>query len=148
MPARIEQLRTPINRRSLSTFFTIARFGPDTLFVFASLSVLSVTLYLGGLWYLSLTTLIGLGVIFCVESFETISLSRAEYRQIVGAKCLVLQPASPESRGIVRLFTSDGNLESELWSTEFSTSPVQEGSVAVVTGIKSVILEISKDGNS
>ncbi len=148
MSAKIEPPKTTLNRWSLSNFFTIARFGPDTLFIFGILSVLIVALYVWGIWYLSMATAIGLGVILCVESVETISLSRAEYRLIVGAKCLVLRSASPESRGIVRLFNSDGNLDSELWSTEFSTSPVQEGFVATVTGIKSVILEIAKERDS
>jgi len=147
MKVKTLELRGTVNRRTLPNFFTIARFGPDTLFIFGILSLLIGVLYFWGTWYLLSAVVIGLLVIFCVESIETISLSRAEYRHIVGAKCLVVQSATTEARGIVRLFTSDGKLESEMWSTEYSKSPVEEGKVAIVAGMKSVILEIDGENN-
>ncbi len=143
MTTRLEGFQNAFNRRSLSNFFTIARFEPDTLLVFGLLSALTLALYCWGLWYMALSVVLILIVIFCVESTETIHMARAEYRQIVGAKCLVLQRASRENRGIVRLITPDGNLDPELWSTELSQTPVEEGNIATVTGMKSVILEIA-----
>jgi uncharacterized protein (DUF58 family) len=146
MMTQLEGLRNAFNRRALSNFFTIARFGPDTLAIFSLLAALAVGLYYWSMWYLSASVLLILMILVFVESFETISLSRAEYRQIVGAKCLVLQTASPESRGIVRLFSSDGYLDAELWSTEFSQDPITAGKVASVTRMNSTILEIARLG--
>ena len=82
-------------------------------------------------------------MIFCVESMETISLSRAEYREIIGTKCLVLRSASTENRGIVRLYNVGGSLDPELWSTEVSKIPVADGEVATVIAMNSMILEIA-----
>lgn len=135
--------RSTFSTGSLTNFFTIARFGPDTLATFGLLTCLTVVLYYLGAWYLSLAVVGTIVVIFCVESTETISLSRAEYRKIVGAKCLVLQSASAEKRGIVRLYNTNGSLDLELWSTEVSKSPANEGEVATVTGMSSMILEIA-----
>jgi hypothetical protein len=132
------------SRGPFSNFFTIARFGPDTLVIFAILSAMGIALYYWGIWYLAAAVLSTLIAIFCVESLETIHMSRAEYRQIVGARCLVLQGSSIDRRGIVRLFNVDGSLDPELWSTEVSKEPVNEGSLALVTGMNSVILEITK----
>jgi hypothetical protein len=143
MAIQFEGLRNVFSRRAFSNFFTIARFGPDTLAIFSLLSALAVGLYYWGIWYLSVSVLLILMILFFIESIETISLSRAEYRQIVGAKCLVLQSASPDSRGIVRLFSSDGYLDAELWSTELSQYPVATGKVATVTRMNSMILEIA-----
>jgi|SRR5579872_3845432 len=137
--------RHVIGRKSFSDFFSIARFGPDTLAIFGLLSGLATVLYHFDLWYLTGAVLATLFVLFLVEAVETITLSRAEYRKIVGAKCLVIKEATRENRGIVRLFGSDGNLVRETWSTEFSQAPVPEGSLAKVTGMRSVILEISAD---
>ena len=134
-----------LNRQSFSNFFNIARFGPDTMVIFGLLAGLAALLYYVALWYLSSAVLVTIIVIFCVESAETIVLSRAEDRKIVGAKCLVIKRATPESRGIVRLFNSNGSLDQEAWSTEFSQIPVPTGSLARVTGMRSVILEISEE---
>lgn len=128
---------------SLANFFTVARFGPDTLAIFGLLACLTGVLYYIGTWYLSLAVVATVVVIFCVESTETINLSRAECRKIVGAKCLVIQVASAESRGIVRLYNANGLLDPELWSTEVTKFPAKEGQVATVTAMNSVILEIA-----
>jgi len=143
MTTQLEGLRNAFSRRALSNFFTIARFGPDTLAIFSLLSALAVGLYYWGTWYLSACVLLILMILFCIESIEKISLSRAEYRQIVGAKCLVIHSASPESRGIVRLFSANGYLDAELWSTELSQYPVAIGKIATVTRMNSTILEIA-----
>jgi hypothetical protein len=140
---RFEGLQDTFSRRTLSNFFTIARFGPDTLVVFSLLSVLGAGLYFWGMWYMAVAVVLTIGLIFLAESSEMISLSRAEYPQILGSRCLVLKRATKESRGIVRLYDSRGHLEHELWSTEFSDSSVSEGAVAKVIGMKSVILEIA-----
>lgn len=144
MVSRPNDVRNAFSRESLSNFFTIARFGPDTLIVFAILSGMAIGLYYWGMWYVSVAVVSTLIILFCIESVETIVLSRAEYRQIVGARCLVIQGATSDSRGIVRLFSPDGNLDPELWSTEISQSPLSAGEMAIVTGMNSVILEISR----
>ena len=143
MIPRSDGLRATLSRRSLSNFFTIARFGPDTIFVFAVLSAMTGALYYAGLPYLSIPVFLTLMVLFFVESVETISLSRAEYKQIIGTRCLVIRSASTERRGIVKLIDSKGKLDQELWSTELSQNPVMEGTVAIVTGMNSAILEIA-----
>jgi hypothetical protein len=136
------ELRTAFSRRSLSNFFTIARFGPDTITIFSVLSALTLVLYYWGLGYLSIPVILTLAILFCIESTETISLSRAEYREIVGAKCLVVRGAVRDNRGIVQLYNSDGTLDPELWSAE-SAHSLEDGAVAKVTGMRSVILEIA-----
>ena len=131
----------PKNRRAASSFFTIARFEPDTLGLFGLLAAATAGLLLTGWVYLSLLTSGVLVVIFVIESMETIHLDRVEERRIVGAKCLVLKRASATERGIARLFRADGRLDPELWSFE-AASPVEEGEVALVRGMRSVILEV------
>ena len=143
MTSQVGATKNIISRQVFSNFFTIARFGPDTLFIFTLLSTLAAGLYYWGLWYLSLSVVLTLAVLLIVESTETISLSRAEDRQILGARCLVLQSASPERMGIVRLFSSNGNLDPELWSTDYSKVRLETGKIGVVTGMNSVILEIT-----
>jgi hypothetical protein len=129
--------------QSISSFFTIARFGPDTLVVFGILAIVTIALVAVQLPYLSYLTAVTLLVIFLVESFEMITLQRAEKRQIVGVRCLVIKRASIGERGIARLFTADGKLDPETWSIE-STLTLEEGQIGVVTGLHSIILEISR----
>ena len=129
--------------QSISSFFTIARFGPDTLLVFGILAIATIALIEVQFPYLSYLTAVTLLVIFLVESFEMITLQRAEKRQIVGAKCFVIKRASIGERGIARLFTADGKLDPETWSIE-STFTLEEGQIGVVTGLHSIILEISR----
>ncbi|MGI0090850.1 MAG: hypothetical protein ACREBS_03990 [Nitrososphaerales archaeon] len=131
-----------LSSQSLSSFFTIARFGPDTLVIFGLLIASTVSLLFYGLVYFSLMTAGALVVIFLVESVETIGLARAESRQIVGAKCMVLKQTSLGERGIVKLFAPDGRLDPELWSAESNTM-IRAGEVARVTGIRSIILEVT-----
>jgi len=132
------------SRQKLSNFFTIARFDPDVLAIFALLSALAVVLWYFGLPYLSYPFLGLISVIFLIESTERISLSRPEPRRIIGAKCVIVQKATRERRGIVRLFTSDDRLELETWSTEMSLQSIEVGEIAIVSSMNSVILEIQK----
>jgi membrane protein implicated in regulation of membrane protease activity len=128
--------------QSLSSFFTIARFGPDTLVIFGILAIVTFALIAVQLPLLSYLTAVTLLVIFLVESFEMISLQRAEKRQIVGAMCFVIKRVSIGERGVARLFSVDGKLDPETWSIE-STSILEVGQIGVVTGLHSIILEIS-----
>lgn len=131
-----------VNGRAISSFFTIARFEPDTLALFGLLIAATVALFLYGFVYLSYLTAGVLVLIFLIESSETITLDRAEHRRIVGAECLVLKRVSTTERGIARLFKADGRLDPELWSVEAS-SPIMEGEVALVNGMRSVILLVA-----
>lgn len=106
------------------------------------LTGVTIALYYWGFWYLSYVVMLALLVLLCIESTETISLSRAENRQIIGAKCLVIREATLDSRGIVKLFDSNGDLDGELWSTEFSNTLASEGSIVQVVAIKSIVLQI------
>jgi hypothetical protein len=133
---------TAASRQRLSDFFTIARFGPDSIGVFAFLGILSFGLYYSGFWYLSSAIIVLFGIIFFIECIEKISLSRAQTRRVIGARCLVVQKATGDHRGIVRLFDPEGSLEYELWSIECSNQAVETGQVAIVTGMNSIILEI------
>ncbi len=142
LAGQLAEMKNAFSRQSLSNFFTIARFGPDTLVIFTLLTGISLALYYWGMWYLSAAVILTLIILFMIESTETISLSRAEYRQILGSKCLVIQSATPGSRGIVRLYSSAGCLDGELWSTDYSQSPIRAGKIATVTGINSTILQI------
>ena len=127
----------------LSTFFTIARFGPDTMVILGALAAATVVLFYSGFPdYLPLATASVLGVIFLVESVETISLERPYYRQILGARCFVVKKAGRVEKGIVKLYTPEGVLENELWSSE-SEIDIPEGDSAVVVGMRSAILEIA-----
>lgn len=132
------------SRQKLSNFFTIARFDPDVLGIFGLLTVIAAVPWYLDLSYLSYPILGLILVIFLIESTERISLSRPEPRRIIGAKCLIIQKATRERRGIVRLFTPDDRLELETWSTEVSSQLVEAGEIAIVTGMNSVILEIQK----
>lgn len=129
-------------RSGISSFFTIARFEPDTLALFAVLVGMTATLLLLDSVYLSLLVAGVFVAIFLVESFETIRLERAEYRQIVGARCLVTKRASATETGIARLLGADGRPEQEFWSIEAS-SPISEGETALVSGMRSVILLVA-----
>jgi hypothetical protein len=135
------QRRSPANGGRLSSFFTIARFEPDTLGLFGLLVSATVLLHAYGFVYLSCLTGGILLVIFLVESFENVSPDRVEHRQIVGARCLVLKRVSATERGIARLLRADGRLDAELWSVEAS-SPILEGETALVSGMRSVILAV------
>jgi hypothetical protein len=135
----------PKSRRAASSFFTIARFEPDTLAVFGLLVAATAALLAFGSVYLSLLTSGVLLLIFAIESSETIQLDRAKERRIVGARCLVLKRASATERGLARLFKADGRLDPELWSFE-AASPVEEGETALVRRMRSVILEVAPLG--
>jgi membrane protein implicated in regulation of membrane protease activity len=132
---------SPMTRGTGSSFFTIARFEPDTLAVFCLLAAAAEVLYVLGSTYLSILMVWALAVIFLIEASETISPERAEYRQIVGSRCIVLKRASLTERGIARLLRADGRLDAELWSFEAS-SPFKEGEAALVCGTRGVVLEI------
>lgn len=125
----------------LSSFFTIARFEADTLALFGVLASTAAVLLAYGLFYLSSLAAGILVAIFFVESFENVTVDRVEDRQIVGARCLVLKRVSVTERGIARLFKVDGRLDPELWSVEAS-STIMEGEIALVDGIRSVILNV------
>jgi hypothetical protein len=139
----VGQRRPASRRRAGSSFFTIARFEPDTLAVFGVLAAAAAALlFIFRSTYLSALTIVVFAVIFLIEASETINLGRAESREIVGARCFVLKVSSGTQRGIARLFKADGQLEMELWSFEAS-SPLEEGETAIVSGMNSVILRVT-----
>src|ERR1700733_7085510 len=138
----VRERRSPMTKGTGSSFFTIARFEPDTLAVFCLLGAGAEVLHLLGSTFLSILMVWALVVIFLIEASETISPGRAEYRQIIGSRCIVLKRSSLTERGIARLLRADGKLDAELWSFEAS-SPISEGEAALVSGTRGVVLEIA-----
>lgn len=125
-----------------SNFFTIARFGPDTLFIFALLILGSVALFRYGFILFAILACFTLLAIFAAESVEVIHQSRPQKKSVVGARCRVIRRITGGSRGVVRLYDSHGRLDPELWSGE-STFLLEEGTVATVADSNGVILQIT-----
>lgn len=141
----------PVKKRSpgeiFSSFFTIARFGPDSIVILGGLGVAAVLLYLYDLGLLSIAVALAFTVVFAAESSEVIQLGRASQNKIVGGKCLVTKRISKGERGIIRIMKEDGEFFSELWSAE-SDSIIEDGEVATITGINSIILQVEKSSMS
>jgi hypothetical protein len=130
----------------LSSFFTIARFEPDSIAILGLLCLASFVLYEYGLVLSAGISAGAFAIIFCIESAERIHLGTAKPSQIVGSRCLVInRVAGRADRGIVRVYEEeDGELNPELWSAE-SGSTIEEGRTALVTGIRSVILLVEEE---
>ena len=136
-------------KNNIGSFFTIARFGPDSIVILGLLGITALVFYLLALPYLSVLVFATLVVIFCAESMETINLDRAHESRIIGARCLVVKKISKEERGIVRVYDSEGNLSYELWSAESQGSKsIAEGKTANIIGIRSIILQIEECSNN
>ena len=84
-------------------------------------------------------------IIFLVESMEMIHLGTVTPRQILGSKCLIIKRvAGRADRGIVKVYEEkNGVLNPESWSAE-SDSVIEEGKVAVVRGMRSIILLVEE----
>jgi len=128
-------------REQLSSFFTIARFGPDSILIFVLLGILGSVIYELGFIIPAIAVAGAFSIIFWAESVETIQLKRVEPRKIIGSRCLVVkQIGGRASRGIVKMYKDEsGDLEHELWSAE-SNLLIEKGKVATVKGISSIIL--------
>ncbi len=125
-----------------SNFFTFARFGPDTIFIFALLTLGTLALCEYGLFYLAASTCGTLFAIFAAESVEVIHQSRPQQKKIVGARCLIVRSVSLGSRGVVKLYEKQGKLDPEFWSGE-SDCLLEEGATAMVVGSNGIILQIA-----
>ena len=85
--------------------------------------------------------------LFAIKSAEMIHLEKAEQRQLIGAECLVTKRISKTDRGIVRVYDSSlGKFTPELWSAE-SDSVIEEGTVARVLDVRSIILRVGATGH-
>jgi membrane protein implicated in regulation of membrane protease activity len=125
----------------LSTFFTIARFGPDSVGILGGLGAAAFLLYYYNLDLLSVAVALCFAVVFAAESSEVIDLGHVSRSTYVGGKCLVVRKISRGERGVVKVMKSDGEFSSELWSAE-SDSLVEQGTIARVVGIESIILQV------
>ena len=125
----------------LSSFFTIARFGPDSFVVLGGLALASFVLYEYGFIFPAVMSACVFAIIFLVESAEIIRLATYKPRQILGSRCLVIKRVGGRAdRGIVKVYgEANGELNPELWSAE-SDSVIEEGTIAVVRGMRSIIL--------
>ncbi len=84
---------------------------------------------------------------FGLESVEMIQLDSAKERRLIGRECLVMKSISKGERGIVMVYDQeDGKFGSELWSAE-SSSTMEEGTIALVVGMRSIILRIGLSEN-
>ncbi len=129
-------------KNSASTFFTIARFEPDSMVIYTALVAMVVILCATGFEYVALMPVVTLGTILTVESLETIRLEHPPTKQLLGRTCRVLKQISRAEKGVVKIFDPRGLDSWELWSAE-SSSSLQEGSTALITGIRAgMILEV------
>jgi membrane protein implicated in regulation of membrane protease activity len=126
----------------IKNFFSIARFGPDSIFLISAFAVATVLLFEFGLRYAALVTLAAVFAVFGLESAEMIQLDKVRERNLVGVDCLVTKKISKGERGFVKVYDQEaGRFGSEIWSAESSTL-LEEGSIARVVGVKSIILRV------
>ena len=135
------------DKRINAPFASMARFGPGSIIIFSLLAVCAIALVLLRIDYLALVVGLLLIVIFFVKTAEVIRLSAPVERQIVGMRCLVMKQVGTNERGIVRVYRSNGELDPELWSAELANSlgsvnAINEGEIARVVTMKSIILQI------
>ena len=133
----------------LSSFFTIARFGPDSIVILCLLGFAALAFFAYGLILPAAVISCTFAIIFWAESVEMIHFSRAKPKQIVGSRCLVIkQIAGRTNGGIVRIYKggseASGELDPELWSAE-SDSVIEAETTAIVTGTRSVILLVAAE---
>jgi membrane protein implicated in regulation of membrane protease activity len=129
-------------KNKASNFFTIARFEPDSMLIYATLVTMAVILYATGFSYIAIMPVVTLGTILTVESLETIRLEHPPTRQLLGKRCRVLRQISKAEKGVVKIADPQGRDSWELWSAE-STASLQEGSTALITGMRGgMILEV------
>jgi hypothetical protein len=128
-----------------ASFFSVARFGPGAIIIFALLLLFAALLYFIGYRYLAIGPIAVALIIFLVLSVQIIDEAKLE-RKIVGQKCLVIKKISKGDRGIVKVYKEDGDLDHELWSAEgLNGAEIQANSVARIAGIRSIILLVEPD---
>ena len=118
-----------------------ARFGPGSIVIFSLLAAGGILFLVLGEKYLSLMFFGTFALIFGIKSFEVLQLVEPEERNFTGRKCYVVQGLAKGKRGIVKVYAENGSLGSELWSAE-SYQNITEGSVAKISGVRSIILLI------
>lgn len=119
--------------------FSFVRFGPGAVTFLVLIAIMAAVFYLSNHRYLAVVAG-AIGVVFVgVKSMERIKVSYPKERVLVGRTCLVVKSIPKGQQGIVKVFRTDGSLDPELWSAE-SASQIEEGSKAVVTGRRTVVL--------
>jgi membrane protein implicated in regulation of membrane protease activity len=124
----------------IRTFFTIARFDPDSWFFYGLLGAFATVFYTFGFWYFAAVPLGAAGMIFTVEAFEAIQLEKPEDRRLklVGETCFVVRRISKSERGVVAFSDPASGMHSwELWSAE-SQYLLGEGRTALISDIKGI----------
>ncbi|MHB2037041.1 MAG: NfeD family protein [Nitrososphaerales archaeon] len=87
--------------------------------------------------------------ILAIKFSESIELSKPEEKRLVGKRCLVIIRVSPEQRGVVKVYNGESYLDPETWSAESAYGEViEEGKVAKVVGMRSIILEVEEDSST
>ena len=128
-------------------FFTLSRFGPGAISLIGIFVLATVVLFEYRLMIAATTTAIAAIALFGIKSAEMLHIEKAEQRQLIGAECLVTKRISKTERGIVRVYDASlGKFTPELWSAE-SDSVIEEGTVARVLDVRSIILRVGKPRN-
>jgi len=132
-----------MKKETNASFFSLMRFGPGTIAIFAMLLVLALGLYFAHIGYLAILVGAVLVLIFIVKSIEVINPGLPEERKLAGSSCLVVKDVTKETRGIVKLYRDNGELDPELWSAELvEGEEIQEGSNARAVAARGIILRV------
>lgn len=132
-----------MKKESNVRFFSLMRFGPGTVAILAILLVLALVMYFTHLAYLAILVGVVLVLIFFVKSIEVINPGLPEERKLVGSSCLVVKAVTKGTRGIVKLYRDNGELDPELWSAELAEGEeIPEGSNARVVAARGIILQV------
>lgn len=132
-----------MKKETNSSFFSLMRFGPGTIAILAILLVLALGMYFAHIGYLAILVGGVLVLIFIVKSIEVINPGLPEERKLAGSSCLVIKAVTKETRGIVKLYRDNGELDPELWSAELAEGEeMPEGSKARVVAARGIILQV------
>jgi membrane protein implicated in regulation of membrane protease activity len=127
-----------------AAFFSIARFGPGMIIVLSILIVLLVLLVYIKLYYLAFLPAIIAVLLLTAKYFELIEAPNPTDQRLTGKTCLVVKRVTRNERGIVKVYSDSGKLESELWSAELAADKdeIKEDQIARIAGMRSIILLI------
>jgi membrane protein implicated in regulation of membrane protease activity len=134
------QSQKHLEKRSVHSFLTIARFDPDSWFTYGAFAATAIVLYAIGFAYLAVVPIVAILGIFGIEASEIIHLDYPDDREIVGVECYVIRQISKTEKGVVQLGKSE-HQKWELWSAE-SEHSFEKGSLARVSAINGLTLQI------
>ncbi|MHB8700484.1 MAG: hypothetical protein ACYC7D_05640 [Nitrososphaerales archaeon] len=124
---------------------SLSRFGPGTILILSALAILAVLLFSIRIDYLGYFVVLAAVLILGIKSVEILQLGKPEPRIFIGQKCLVVKKVTRNERGIIKVYR-DGHLDPELWSAEsVNGCEIDEGSVARIAVMRSIIVLIEKE---